>query len=82
MLALTYGAHRDADAAQAHVLVDSFQRKAVGGFLALRGVVELVAVNADIPQLAVGGLCRASFHAPVAFAAFAFVDWGFKGFSL
>lgn len=79
-LALTYRADGDADTAQAHVAADFFQRKAVGGFLAFSGAVELVAVNVDIPQLAAGGFGRAGFHAQVAFTAPAFIDWPVQGF--
>ena len=75
---LSYGAYRDADAAQPHVLVNSFQRKAVGGFLALTGTVELVAVDTDIPQLTAGGFRRAGVHTQVTFAAPAFVDRGMQ----
>ena len=79
-LALPYRADGDADTAQAHVPADFFESKAVGGFLALSGAVELVAVDVDIPELAVGGLCRAGCHAQVTFAAPAFIDWWIQGF--
>ncbi len=69
-----YRAHCDADTTQAHVPADFFQSKAVGGFFAFSGAVELIAVNVYIPELAVGGLCRAGCHAQVAFAAPAFID--------
>ena len=75
-----YRAYQDAHTAQAHVPSDSFQRKSIGGFLALAGAVELVAVNVYIPELAAGGFGRAGFNAKVAFAAPAFVDWRIQGF--
>ena len=73
---LAYRADGDADTTQTHVLIYPVERKAICGFFAFRGAVELVAVDVDIPQLAVGGFCRAGFHAQIAFAAPAFVDWG------
>ena len=79
-LALTYRTHRDADAAQSHVPADFFERKAVGVFLAFSRIVELVAVDMDIPELAAGGLCRTGFHAQIAFAAPAFIDWRIQRF--
>jgi hypothetical protein len=79
-LALPYGAHGDADTTQAHVPADFFESKAVGGFFAFSGAVELVAVNVYIPELAVGGSCRAGCHAQVAFTATASIDWWIQGF--
>ena len=77
---LPYRTDRNADAAEAHVLIDSFQSQPVGGFLALAGVVELVAVDVYIPQLTVGSLCRAGCHTLIAFAALAFVNWRIQWF--